>query len=48
MMDDKVQPCLTDDSEGVSDVVAVVTLRSDRFYSDLSNSTQWIPIDDCL
>ena len=47
-MDDKVQLCLTDDSEVASGVVAVVTLRSDRFYPDLSNSTQWIPIDDCL
>ena len=31
MMDDKVQPCLTEDSEVVSGVVAVVMLRGDRF-----------------
>ena len=48
MMDDKVQLCLTDGSEDVSDVVADVTLRSDRLDPDLSNSTQWIPINDCL
>ena len=48
MMDDMVQLCLTDGSEDVSDVVADVTLRSDRLDPDLSNSTQWIPIDDCL
>ena len=47
-MDDKVQLCLTDGSEDVSDVVADVTLRSDRLDPDLSNSTQWIPIDVCL
>ena len=47
-MDDKVQLCLTDGSEDVSDVVADVTLRSDRLDPDLSNSTQWIPINDCL
>ena len=47
-MDDMVQLCLTDGSEDVSDVVADVTLRSDRLDPDLSNSTQWIPINDCL
>ena len=31
LMDDKVQPCLTEDSEVVSDVVAVLMLRGDRF-----------------
>ena len=47
-MDDKVQLCLTDGSEDVSDVVADVTLRSDRLDPDLSDSTQWILINDCL
>ena len=30
-MDDKVQPCLTEDSEVVSGVVTVLMLRGDRF-----------------
>ena len=47
-MDDKVQLCLTDGSEDVNDVVADVTLCSDRLDPDLSDSTQWIPINDCL
>ena len=47
-MDDMVQLCLTDGSEDVNDVVADVTLRSDRLDPDLSDSTQWIPINDCL
>ena len=47
-MDDMIQLCLTDGSEDVSGVVADVTLRSDRLDPDLSNSTQWIPINDCL
>ena len=47
-MDAKVQLCLTDGSEDVNDVVADETLRSDRHYPDLSDSTQWIPINECL
>ena len=47
-MDDKVQLCLTDGSEDINDVVADVTLRSDRLDPDLSDSTQWIPINDCV
>ena len=47
-MDDKVQRCLTDGSEVVNDVVTDVTLRSDRLDPVLSDSTQWIPINDCL
>ena len=48
MMDDKVQRCLTDGSEVVNDVVIDVTLRSDRLDPVLSDSTQWIPINECL
>ena len=48
MMDDNAQRCLTDGSEAVSTMLPLRRFVATVFEPDLSVSTQWIPINECL
>ena len=48
MMDDNAQRCLTDGSEAVSTMLPLRRSVATVYEPDLSVSTQWIPINECL
>ena len=47
-MDDNAQRCLTDGSEAVSTMLPLRRSVATVYEPDLSVSTQWIPINECL
>ena len=47
-MDDNAQRCLTDGSEAISTMLPLRRFVATVFEPDLSVSTQWIPINECL